>query len=218
MSRGGQVTAEAVRQMLVGLADALRTAQDTLSADASSGEGGGGRMGYEIPYLDFSFEVEFSSKEGEGGAAPILALRPRFGSSPTTDTTKEITSQVSGRLVSVPPHDGKPAPLLDLRLEGEGDGSILAVELTNLAGEIMSGVPVALELDLEMTERLMGRSPDAEERLTLLGTQVVRTDAAGRARVPLTPSVLGEGGRVVVRAEARGASARIVVTHAGGGE
>ena len=110
MSRGGQVTAEAVRQMLVELADALRTAQHALSADASSGEGGGGRMGYEIPYLDFSFEVEFTSKEGEGGVAPILALRPRFGPSPTTDTTKEITSQVSGRLVSVPPMTGSRRP------------------------------------------------------------------------------------------------------------
>ncbi len=213
MSRGGQVTAEAIRQMLVGLADALRTAQNSLAADAQSGELGG--IGYEIPYLDFSFEGEFTSREEQEGQ-PILALRPRFGASPTTDTTKEITSRVAGRLVSVPPHGGSPTPLLDIRLVEEGERLVLALRLTNAAGEVLSGTQVALQVDDDVTERLTGRRPSTEERLNLLAIQVIRTDGDGRGRVGLNPGALEDGARVVVHAEARGATARIIVSDPGG--
>lgn len=211
MSRGGQVTAEAVRHMLVGLADALRTAQETLSSDARGGDGGG--RGYDIPYLDFAFEVEFTSREGED-STPILALRPRFGVGTSSSTTKDVTSRVSGRLVSVPPHGGRPAPRLDLRLRGEGNSLELEIELTNTAGEALVGVLVALEVDADMTERLTGRLPDSEERLSLLASQAVRTDAEGRARVPILQQGLAPEHRIVIRGEAVGSSARIIVAGA----
>lgn len=212
MSRGSQVTAEAIRQMLVGLAEALRTAQNSLATEARSGELGG--VGYEIPYLDFAFEVEFTSQEEEEGN-PVVVLRPRFGPSPTTNATKEITSRVAGRLVSVPPHGGKPAPRLDLRLQEVGKDLVLLIQLTNTAGEILAGAPVALEVDVETTERLTGRRPAADERLSLLATQMTRTDDEGQGRVKLDRASLSHGVRVVVRAEARGASARIVISDPG---
>lgn len=212
MSRGSKVTAEAIRQMLVGLAEALRTAQNSLTTEARSAELGG--VGYEIPYLDFAFEVEFTSREAEEGN-PVVELRPRYGSPPMTNDAKEITSRVAGRLVSVPPHGGKPAPRLDLRLQEVGKDLLLLIQLTNAAGELLAGVPVALEVDVETTERLTGRRPAAEERLSLLETQVTRTDDDGQGRVKLDRASLNHGARVVVRAEARGASARIVISDPG---
>jgi hypothetical protein len=205
MSRGGRVTAEAVREMLVGLADALRTAQETL---ADSGRGGDpDSPAYAIPWLEFSFDVEFSSRE-EAAGSPLLTLRPRAGGA---HTATEISSRVSGRLVSVPRHGGRPAPLLELRpVDGE-DGRSVEVALANSAGEVLAGARVALEVDADMTERLTGTPPAAELRLGLLAAQTVRTDAGGHARVVVNAHRLASGQRVVLRAEAEGATARIVI-------
>jgi hypothetical protein len=206
MSRSRRVTAEAVREMLVGLADALRTAQETLSDSGRGGDASG--PAYAIPSLDFSFHVEFSSREETPGGAPLLMLRPRPGG---THTTTEVSSRISGRLVSVPRHGGRPAPLLELRAMDDEAGRSVEVALANTAGEVLAGAQVALEVDADMTERLTGKLPSADLRLGLLSAQIVRTDAGGHAHVAVDASRLATGERVVLRAEAEGVSARIVI-------
>ncbi|WP_404297031.1 hypothetical protein [Halomonas sp.] len=208
MSRGGQIAADAVRDMLVGLADALRTAQDTLSEAGRISEGG---MGYEIPYLDFTFEVEFSEQTSNqpSTAAPILKLFPRTSSSGGNRET-DITSRISGRLVSTPTHGGRPAALLEMALVHNADGPAIDILLSNTAGERLTDAFIELQVDVDMTERLIGFRPTPTQRLALLPSQTVLTDEQGYVQLSLSTGSLG-GKSVVVKAEAQGAVTRLIV-------
>lgn len=209
MSRGGQIAADAVRDMLVGLADALRTAQDTLSEAGRISEGG---MGYEIPYLDFSFEVEFSEQTSNQpeSTLPILKLFPRTSSSGGLNRETDITSRISGRLVSTPTHGGRPAALLEMVLVTSEGGPVLDILLSNTAGERLTEAIIELQVDADMTERLMGFRPTPAQRLELFSSQTVLTDEQGNVRLPLSTGALG-GKQVVVKAESQGAVTRLIV-------
>jgi hypothetical protein len=209
MSRGGQIAADAVRDMLVGLADALRTAQDTLSEAGRISEGG---MGYEIPYLDFTFEVEFSEQTSNqpDTSLPVLKLFPRMSSSGGLNRETDITSRISGRLVSTPSHGGRPAALLEMVLVQNVDGPALDILLSNTAGERLTEAFIELQVDADMTERLIGFRPTPNQRLALLSSQTVLTDDQGYVQLPLSIGSLG-GKQVVVKAEAQGAVTRLIV-------
>lgn len=209
MSRGGQIAADAVRDMLVGLADALRTAQDTLSEAGRISEGG---MGYEIPYLDFTFEVEFSEQVSNqpSTVAPLLKLFPRTSSSGGLNRETEITSRISGRLVSTPTHGGRPAALLEMALVHDEHGPAIDILLSNTAGERLTEAFIELQVDADMTERLIGFRPTPTQRLALLTSQTVLTDDQGYVRLPLSIGSL-RGKQVVVKAEAQGAMTRLIV-------
>lgn len=210
MSGGGQVAADAVRDMLVGLADALRMAQDTLS---EAGRVSDARLGYEIPYLDFTFEVEFSeqtARETSAGHLPLLKLAPRAGSSLVARQATEVTSRISGRLVATPSHGGRPAALLELSLVAAEQGPAIEIQLGNTAGELLGDALVELQVDVEMTERLTGSRPEAGLRLEVLATQIALTNDRGVARVPVEMARL-QGQRLVVKAESQGAMARMIL-------
>lgn len=209
MSRGGQIAADAVRDMLVGLADALRTAQDTLSEAGRISEGG---MGYEIPYLDFTFEVEFSEEttNRSNNAATLLKLFPRTSSSGGLNRETDISSRISGRLVSTPTHGGRPAALLEMALGHSDDGQFIDILLSNTAGERLSEAYIELQVDADMTERLIGFRPTPAQRLALLSSQMVLTDDQGYAQLSLHTVPLS-GKQVVVKAEAQGAVTRLIV-------
>ncbi|SDO70361.1 hypothetical protein SAMN04487957_11058 [Halomonas shengliensis] len=211
MSKGGEVVADAVREMLLGLADALDDAQSTLSETARTSDTG---HGYEIPYLDFTFEVEFSEEQSQGDRPPRIALLPkarRAGGEGERET--RISSSISGRLATVPVQGGRPETLLDLTLkpvDGRPRQWRLGVAVSNLAGERLPGVPVSLQVDAAMTEQLLGHRPSAEQRLGLLTTQRLTTGVEGGAELVIDTASL-RGRRVVVQVEARGAIGRVIL-------
>ncbi|NAW35740.1 hypothetical protein [Halomonas alimentaria] len=211
MSKGGEVVADAVREMLLGLADALDDAQSTLSETARTSDAG---HGYEIPYLDFTFEVEFSEEESQGDRPPRIALLPKARRA-RDDVEREtrISSSISGRLATVPVQGGRPETLLDLTLlpvDGRRRQWRLGIEVSNLAGERLPGVPVALQVDAAMTEQMLDHRPSAEQRLGLLKTQRLITGVEGGAELIIDTAVL-RGQRVVVQVEARGAIGRVIL-------
>lgn len=210
MSQGGEIAADAVRDMLVGLADALQDAQGTLTEAARTGDGG---HGYEIPYLDFAFEVEFS-EESEANRPTRLRLLPKARRHvDETERETRITSSISGRLATVPAQGGRPETLLDLDVspvEGRARRERLDILVSSMAGERLGGVPVSLQVDVEMTERLLGYRPTAQQRLSLLASQRLTTREDGSARLVVELAAL-RGKQVVVQVESRGAIGRVLL-------
>lgn len=210
MSKGGQVAADAIRDMLLGLADAMQDAQGTLSEAARTSDAG---HGYEIPYLDFVFEVEFS-EETEASQPTRLRLLPKARRQ-VDEAGREtrVTSSISGRLATVPAHGGRPETLLDLSLsavEGRASRQRLDIQVSSMAGERLGGVPVSLQVDVEMTERLLGYRPSAQQRLSLLPSQRLTTREDGSAHLAVELSSL-RGRQVVVQVESRGAIGRLLL-------
>ncbi|MEQ6889434.1 hypothetical protein ABE957_12190 [Halomonas sp. CS7] len=210
MSQGGEIAADAVRDMLVGLADALQDAQGTLTEAARTSDAG---HGYEIPYLDFAFEVEFS-EESEANQPTRLRLLPKARRH-LDDAGREtrITSSISGRLATVPAHGGRPETLLDLGLsdmEGRARRQRLDIQVSSMAGERLGGVPVSLQVDVEMTERLLGYRPSAEQRLSILPSQRLTTSEDGSAHLVVELASLRRK-QVVVQVESRGAIGRVLL-------
>lgn len=210
MSQGGEIAADAVRDMLVGLADALQDAQGTLTEAARTGDGG---HGYEIPYLDFAFEVEFS-EESEANRPTRLRLLPKARRHvDETERETRITSSISGRLATVPAQGGRPETLLDLDVspvEGRARRERLDILVSSMAGERLGGVSVSLQVDVEMTERLLGYRPTAQQRLSLLPSQRLTTREDGSARLVVELAAL-RGKQVVVQVESRGAIGRVLL-------
>ncbi|MDX1465853.1 MAG: hypothetical protein R3215_09165 [Halomonas sp.] len=208
MSQGGQIAADAVRDMLVGLADALQDAQGTLTEAARTGDAG---LGYEIPYLDFAFEVEFS-EEAEADRPTRLRLLPKARRDHReTERETRVTSSISGRLATVPARGGRPETLLDLAVtavEGRARRQRLEVLVSSMAGERLGGVPVSLQVDVEMTERLLGYRPTAQQRLSLLSSQRLTTREDGRTDLVVDLASL-RGKQVIVQVESQGAIGRI---------
>ncbi|MEQ6918136.1 hypothetical protein [Halomonas aquatica] len=210
MSKGGQVAADAVRDMLVGLADALQDAQGTLTEAARTSDAG---HGYEIPYLDFAFEVEFT-EETEADKPTRLRLLPKARRD-VDDAGREtrISSSISGRLATVPAHGGRPETLLDLglsALEGRAKRQRLDIQVSSMAGERLGGVPVSLQVDVEMTERLLGYRPSPQQRLSLLSSQRLTTREDGSTHLAVDIAPL-RGKQVVVQVESRGAIGRVLL-------
>ncbi|MBB3183261.1 hypothetical protein FHR95_000802 [Halomonas fontilapidosi] len=210
MSQGGQIAADAVRDMLVGLADALQDAQGTLSEAARTGDAG---HGYEIPYLDFAFEVEFH-EEAEANQPTRLRLLPKARRDhQETGRETRISSSISGRLATVPSHGGRPETLLDLdvsAVEGRAKRERLDIQVSSMAGEQQGGVPVSLQVDVEMTEQLLGYRPSAQQRLSLLSSQRLTTREDGSAHLVIDLASL-RGKQVVVQVESRGAIGRVLL-------
>lgn len=210
MSQGGQIAADAVRDMLVGLADALQDAQGTLSEAARTGDAG---HGYEIPYLDFAFEVEFH-EETQADQPTRLRLLPKARRDhQEAGRETRITSSISGRLATVPSHGGRPETLLDLdvsAVEGRAKRERLDIRVSSMAGEQLGGVPVSLQVDVEMTERLLGYRPSAQQRLSLLSSQRLTTREDGSAHLVIDLASL-RGKQVVVQVESRGSIGRVLL-------
>lgn len=210
MSQGGQIAADAVRDMLVGLADALQDAQGTLSETARTGDS---EHGYEIPYLDFVFEVEFT-EETETNQPPRLTLLPRARrAQDESERETRITSSIAGRLATVPSHGGRPETLLDLGLSavaGRAREQRLDILVSSMDGERLGGVPVSLQVDIEMTERLFGYRPSAQQRLSVLPSQRLTTRQDGSTHLIATLSPL-RGKQVVVQVESKGAIGRVLL-------
>lgn len=213
MSKGGQLVTDSVRDMLLGLADALDDAQTTLMESARVSDAG---HGFSIPHLDFTFEVEFAEEAQADTSQPArMRLLPKTRrASDESERELRISSSISGRLASVPVQGGQPETLLDLELqdvEGAPGKRRLIVRLSNTAAERLASVPVSLQVDSDMTERLKEPRPTSKERLGLLRTQRLTTDANGRAELVIDVAPLGSR-KLVVQVEARGAIGRVILT------
>ncbi|MEQ8605213.1 MAG: hypothetical protein RIB45_18015 [Marivibrio sp.] len=190
-----------------------------LTASKTEGEGAGGAGATSVvrPKVSFTPVTKLalaqrlsvtSLKGGAGGSSP------KAGSSASSSS---ISSKVSGRIVSVPPGDGKPTPRLAFLELSDGASARrrpLRLEAANSAGEVLADRRVEFNIDWAASAEL---SPADAKPKRAAGTQVslaeTLTDASGAAAIDLALGASEPRGAVfVVVATCAGVDASVVVT------
>jgi hypothetical protein len=214
MSDDSRFVAESVEEMLVALANGVREAQEALSETMPFDRFGRALPSYHIPYLDFQIAVEVDTERQGGGGRSIFRIRAAQPT--TTNQTSTTSSTISGRLVAVPPGEGLPVPSMLLSAEPTGARTRrIAVQLSNSAGELLSGQRIELNIDPAASDQL-SRANAAKKAAPQAGTQlseaILVTDERGEAATTLTLGNEDEKAVVVLKAQVGVATARISVT------
>lgn len=206
MSEAAKTSAQAISSLLTGLASALTDAQESMADMPPTDAFGRPMPVYQIPELNFSFEIETVQTRAASGSATVL---PRYEMRPLTSGPKgSITSTISGRIVAIPPNGGLP----ETQLIVTQTPATLDVQLVNSAGELIQNATVELEFDAEASDVLHGVTLPPDRRLSLLGRQQVVTNEEGRAQAEITRDALDPGESAVVLVRAAGAELRTTVS------
>lgn len=206
MSDAAKTSAEAISSLLTGLASALTDAQEAM-ADLPPTDAFGRPMPvYQIPELNFSFEIETVETTTQASDNSILS---RFLLRPSTSAPKgSITSTISGKIVAIPPNGGLP----ETRILVTQTTRTLDVQLINSAGELLQNTVVEMEFDADASNALHGVTLTPARRLSLLGSQQLTTDANGMAQTTVKRSNLQVGQSAVVLVRAAGAETRTTIS------
>ena len=202
-----RTSAEAIAQLLGGLAEAVADAQEAMAEIPAADAFGRPLPVYQIPSLDFTFEIEAFETPARPGVLPLLRIAPLTAGRPGGS----IQSKISGRIVAVPPNGGLPEARILLAFSD----SVLRLQLSNALGERLAGETLELEFDAAASQALHGTSLSAEARLRLLGEQRLTTDADGATRTAVDTSVLSGGRTAVILVRGAGNEARIAVSDEG---
>jgi hypothetical protein len=178
-----------IEELLVALADGVREAQLALGDGPLVDDNGRPIASYQLPYLDFTINIAINTQRDEGGR-PIVLLSGGGGRS---STGTQVMSQISGRLVAIPPGDGLPLPRITLALaKRDGDKVRIVVEVSNTAGERLAAQPLELNLDDAESALLSKANGLADYKRDLgrtrLNDAVLVTDEKGRAEAGFTIS------------------------------
>ena len=202
-----RASAEAISALLSGLANAVTDAQETM-AELSAFDAYGRPMPvYQIPSLEFTFEIEALMDPATSSAPAMIRFAPVASNAPRGS----VQSRISGRLVAVPPNSGLPEARI---LVSFGNGS-LTLQLINSLDERLVGETLEIEFDAAASEALHGTALSPADRLRLLGQQRVTTDASGTARASVDTRVLPTGKSAVLLVRGAGSEARIAVSGSG---
>jgi hypothetical protein len=215
MTDDSRFVAESVEEMLVALAAGVREAQEALSEIMPFDRFGRAQPSYHIPYLDFQIAVEVETERQGGGGRPIFRIRAAAPGASVTSQTSTTSSTISGRLVAVPPGEGLPVPSVLLSAEATGARTRrILVQLSNSAGELLSGQRIELNIDPAASDQL-SRANAAKKTVPQAGTQlseaILVTDERGEAATTLTLGNEDDKAVVVLKAQVGVATARISV-------
>lgn len=214
-----QFVGDSMEEMLVSLAEGVREAQQALSAVPAIDAYGRPQPTYHLPYLDFDLAVKVVMQSSPGGR-PFARLLPVSTSAAGTNTT-EVSGNIKGRLVAVPPQQGLPLPVLRLTLgevlpasPGQPKRQTLIVDAANTAGERLVGQTIEMNLDAAASQRLsLASSWPALTPATRLRDALLVTDEQGRASTQVElGSELPPGSLLVVVASIGPARAQGVVS------
>lgn len=204
MTDAATTNAQAIASLLTGLAKALTDAQEELSEAPPTDAFGRSLPSYQIPHLDFNFEIETSREDtGEG-------LFSRFAILPTGKVTSPhstVSSSISGRIVAVPPHGGLP----ETRIVVTQTKTTLDVQLLNTVGELLPNTLVELEFDPDSSLALHNTTLTPAKRRGLFDAQQVATDDTGSASAKIKRSQLATGQKAVVLLRAAGTETRVTI-------
>lgn len=177
----GRFIADTLEAILVGMADSLRDAQTVLDSAPPTDSYGRPSSRYAIPHLDFEMTFELNTTETVQGGTRLV-FKPVVNS----ETTKEITSTVKGRFVSLPPGDGLPLPVLGIDAVAESrTRKHLEIRATNTAGEPLAGVQLEVNLDIDSSKSLSGSSRAPKMSDVKLSDAAPVTDENGNAKVTI---------------------------------
>ncbi len=187
-----QFVGDSMEEMLVSLAEGVREAQQALSAVPAVDAYGRPQPTYHLPYLDFDLQVKVVMQSSPGGR-PIARLMPftaKVAPSSSGSQSTEVSGNIKGRLVAVPPQQGLPLPILRLTLAQreavDPPQQTLLLEAANTAGERLTQQAVELNIDPAASQRLNpGMAWPASLTATRLQQAVVYTDEQGLAQAVL---------------------------------
>lgn len=137
-----QFAEDSIEAMLVAIADGVREAQQALS-EAPPLDGYGRPLPrYQLPYVDFSIQVQMQSVQSGAGRGIVRFLKP------AATNSQGLTSTISGRLSAIPPGEGLPVPRLLASSKMTGPRKYaLAFLATNSAGEALAGQTLELNFN-----------------------------------------------------------------------
>ena len=186
MSEDSRFVAESLEALLVSIASGVRDAQDALSEAPPLDAFGRPMPTYHLPYLDFEVKVEAETVKTAGGA---VFLRVGSFGADKGNSSQEISSTISGRLVAVPAGEGLPTPILtmtSLRLSSRRHR--IVVTAMNSAGEILAGQGIELNINMVASRELseaQGADLNSARSGTGLDDVILVTDEAGSAETIL---------------------------------
>lgn len=213
MIRNRSFVPGSIAELLAAVAAGVRDAQEALSATPPLDAWGRPAPTYHLPHVEFEFRVDFEAR-ASSHERPVFLIRP------ASTETESITSIVSGRLVAVPPGDGRPLPALDLTAEpivgnASGHHYLLRVTAANSAGELLEAEHVQLNLDVDATRLLSVGAKQWDVRTTdvRFGSAVLVTER-GLASTELTIGTrVPAGALVMITAELGTASTSLALTN-----
>ncbi|MEM8553461.1 MAG: hypothetical protein AAGF71_01410 [Pseudomonadota bacterium] len=216
MSGAGRFAAGSIEELLAGIADGVREAQESLSDLPPVDAFGRPMPSYHLPYVDFEIAVDMDIENVDTGesaespmANPLMTLRPltavdlgrrlkvktllptNVASQDPTRAGAEISSRIKGRLVAVPAGEGLPVPVITM-VENTAPGGpartrTLAIQAANTAGEIMANRVIELNVDWEVSAALSpSNSQPKQANPPSFSTAEVATDENGQAQVTVT--------------------------------
>lgn len=174
----GNFIADTLESVLVGMAESLREAQEELNSIAPLDGFGRPAPQYRIPHLDFEVGFQLKSETRSSGGVRLFFAPVRNG-----ESSKEVTSRITGRFVAVPPGEGMPVPQLAADITSAGNRRTVTLTATTSAGEVLTGADIELNLDREASVGLSKAAGVSSPRLSAvsLDRAVVQTDASGMA-------------------------------------
>ncbi|WP_028671786.1 hypothetical protein [Saccharospirillum impatiens] len=174
----GNFIADTLESILVGMAESLREAQEELNSIAPLDGYGRPAPQYRIPHLDFEVGFQLTSETRTDGG-----IRLFFAPAKSGETSKEVTSRITGRFIAVPPGEGMPVPRLTAEIQSTGNRRTVTLAATTSAGEVLTGADIELNLDRDASLGLSAAAGVSSPRLSAvsLDRAVLQTDASGLA-------------------------------------
>lgn len=199
MPNESKVAAGAISDLLSGLADAITQAQNKMAQVPKVDAFGRSLPLYHIPELNFTFDIEVGPSSQ--GSSTIF-----FG--PRVSNSNSVSSQISGKLVSIPPNSGLP----ETRITAQLSDQVLQVNLSNSAGEILAQTLLSIQIDIDTTLAIGGKVPENTARLSLFNAQQVITDDNGNATIAINKGVIPANSRLVILLTSGHAEQRVTLT------
>lgn len=174
-----------IESLLSSIADGVREAQDSLNDLPPIDIYGRAVPSYHIPYVDFDLAVSLSMRQTTENIPNIKRLRFNpMGQSQTA----EISSHISGRIVSIPPGEG--LPLIDLMAEENLDNQsakirTIRVLARNSNGELMRDRKVEFNINWELTTALNSNLPANRNNAARLENSALITNEDGTTTTTL---------------------------------
>lgn len=216
MSGDSEFVSQSIEDLLVSLAEGVREAQEALDSAPATDAFGRKQQTYHLPYVDFTFEVGVQRSKTVNNGRTVMKMKARKASG---EPSSEINSVIAGRLVSIPPGEGVPVPVLQLESEGTTlKKTTVTILASNSAGEILAGHQIELNLNLAATQNLsMAQGVEVKEmgRGTRLKDAVLVSDENGYAETTLQfDPGLDPKATVVLSAELGGERSNLTIVRA----
>ena len=180
-----------IESLIGSIADGVKEAQDSLNDIPAVDMHGRPTPSYHIPYVDFDIAVNLSmrqTRETEGSSTTLPVLKRLRFSPAKQSQTADISSHVSGRIVSVPPGEG--LPIIELMADEDPEKRtarerLIRVLARNSQGELIQGRKVEININWELSASLNSDRPFNRNTVARLENSALITHENGMVETHL---------------------------------